>query len=179
MALTVSITEQQVYKAIGDFVQSVLLAGLPVIQLPVNRTAMPPPSPGFVGMRASLQSRIMTNIDSWDLAAVNPAAIDIMQAVRVSMMLECYGPTAWDWAVILSTVLRDEYGITALAPSGVAPLYADDPRFAPLVAGEEQYENRWLVNAVLQYNPVISTPMQFADTAEAGIINVDVEYPPS
>lgn len=178
MALAISITEQQVYKAIGDFVQSVLPAGVVVMQLPVNRVAMPQPSPGFVGMRAGLQSRIMTNIDSWDLTADTPTTIDIMQAVKLGMMLECYGPTAWDWAVLLSTLLRDEYGITALAPSGVAPLYTDDPRFAPLVDGEEQYENRWLVNAVLQYNPVVSTPMQFADTAEAGIINVDVEYPP-
>jgi hypothetical protein len=49
---------------------------------------------------------------------------------------------------------------------------------AALVNGEEQYEERWIVGANLQYNPVVSTPQQFADTLEATLINVDEAFPP-
>lgn len=178
MGLTVSITLQNVFQALGTFIVQVLPPSVAVIQLPVNRVAMPPVSPGFVGMTAVLQSRIMTNLDKWSPSAVNPTAIDIEQAIKLSVQLDCYGATAADWAVILSTVLRDEFAVTALAPS-LVPLYTDAPRFAPLVSGEEQYEERWIVQAFMQYNPVVSTSMQFANAAQlADIINVGERYPP-
>jgi len=177
MTLTVTPTLDAVYEKLGDFLLSVLPAGVPVIQLPVNRASMPPSDPGFVGMMARLQSRIMTNLDRWNPADAAPTEIDIEQAVRLEVQLDCYGAASGDWAVILSTVLRDEYSMPSLAPI-LAPLYCDDPKFAPLVQGEEQYESRWIVPAFLQYNPVTSTPMQFADAAEAALINVDVRYPP-
>lgn len=177
MTLVVAPTLDDVYTKLGTFIESVVPAGVPVIQLPVDRASMPPPVPGFVGMRAMLQARIMTNLDRWNPADVAPVAIEIEQAVRLTVQLDCYGASAGDWAVMLSTVLRDEYGVTALAPV-LAPLFTDDPRFAPLIDGEEQYERRWIVPAVMQYNPVVSTPMQFADAAEADLINVDVRFPP-
>ncbi len=177
MSLTVSITLDDLYAKLGTFLESVVPAGVLVIQLPVDRAPMPSPSPGFVGMRVILQSRIMTNLDRWDVTDVDPAEIEIEQAIKVTMQLDCYGQNSGDWAAILSTVLRDEYAVTALAPV-VAPLYADNPKFAPLIDGEEQYERRWIVDAVLEYHPTIATPMQFADTAEAALINVDERYPP-
>lgn len=177
VTLAVSITIADLYTKLGSFIETVLPAGVPVIQLPVDRASMPPPDPGFVGMRLQLQQRIMTNLDEWDATDVDPSAIDITQAVRITAQFDCYGALSGDWSVILSTVLRDEFSMEPLAPI-LAPLYCDDPRFAPLVSGEEQYEQRWIVPAVMQYNPVVSTPMQFADTATADTINVDVSYPP-
>lgn len=178
MPLTPSITLQDVYTDLRTFLLSVLPVGVPVVQLPVNRASMPAPSPGFVGMTVRQPSRIMTNLDKWDAAALAPTAIDIEQAVKLTVKLDCYGADSGDWSVMLSTVLRDEYGVTALAPT-LAPLYTDDPKFGPLVDGEEEYEQRWIVEAYLQYNPVVSVPMQFANTAQiADIINVDEAYPP-
>lgn len=178
MPLVVTPTLDDVYAKLGTFIESVVPVGVPVIQLPVDRASMPPAEPGFVGMRAMLQSRIMTNLDRWNPADVAPIEIAIEQAVRLTVQLDCYGALSGDWAVMLSTVLRDEYGCIALAPI-LAPLYTDDPKFAPLIDGEEQYERRWIVPAVLQYNPVVTTPQEFADTAEVALINVDVEYPPT
>lgn len=177
--LTVTPAQSTLFTKLGDFIEEALtVADVPVIQLPVDRAAMPPPSPGFVGMRIMGQSRIMTNLDRWNPQDVNPDAIEIEQAVRLRIQLDCYGAAAGDWAVILSTILRDEYGVSGLAPE-LAPLYVDEPRFAPLVSGEEQYERRWIVEALMQYNPVVSTPMQFADTAEVTTIEVDERYPPT
>jgi hypothetical protein len=128
-------------------------------------------------MIARVQSRIMTNLDRWSPQDLDPQAIEIEQAIRLAITLNCYGSASSDWAVMLSTVLRDEYAIAPLLPI-LAPLYTDDPMFAPLVDGEEEYEARWIVPAFLQYNPVTSVPQQFADTVDANTINVDVSYPP-
>lgn len=177
MALTVSITLDDVYAKLGAFIETVVPVGVPVIQLPENRVAMPPANPGFVGMTARVQDRIMTNLDQWDREAEDPDSIDIQQAIRLAVQLDLYGAASGDWAVMLSTVLRDEYSMSYLAPI-LAPLYTDSPKFAPLIDGEEQYERRWIVGAVLQYNPIVSTPMQFAGAAEATVINVDEAYPP-
>jgi hypothetical protein len=176
MTLVVSPTLDDVYKKLGDFIATVI-TGVPVIQTPTNRTPAPPPSPGYIGMTARLSSRIMTNIDHWEADDTAPTGIAIEQAVRLKVQLDCYGVQSGDWAVILSTVLRDEFGCVGLMPI-LAPLHADEPKFAPLVQGEEQYEYRWIVEAVLQYNPVVSTPQQFANAAEINTINVDERYPP-
>lgn len=177
MALTVSIALEDVYAKLRAFILTVVPVGVQVIQAVENRVAMPPASPGFIAMTARVQNRIMTNVDSWDRDAMDPTAIDIEQAIRLGVQLDCYGADSGDWAVMLSTVLRDEYSMPFLAPI-LAPLYTDDPKFAPLIDGEEQYERRWIVGAVLQYNPVVSTPMQFAGEAEATLINVDEAYAP-
>lgn len=177
MTLTVTPTLDDLYAALGAFIGTIVPAGVIVIQTPENRAAMPAASPGFVGMTAMLQDRIMTNLDLWNPNDVNPSAISIQQSVRITMQLDCYGAASGDWATILSTVLRDEYGCTALAPF-LSPLYTEAPRFAPLVDGEQQYERRWIVPAIMQYNPVTSTPMQFADEAQITLIEIDERYPP-
>jgi hypothetical protein len=72
---------------------------------------------------------------------------------------------------------RDEYGCNMLNPEA-SPLYTDDARMVPLVTGEEQYLERYVLTAVLQTNPVTTVSQQFADTANVGLINVDSTYPP-
>ncbi len=176
MAFTPSITEQQIFTALTTFLAAVLPVGVPTVQLPINRAPMPLPVPGFVGISTSMQKRLMTNLDTWDQSAPLPASIVIEQAVKIAVKLDCYGADAFDWANTLATLMRDEYAVTALAPT-LAPLYVDDPRYIALTDGEAQYEKRFIVMSYFQYNPVISTPMQFMDAAEADLINVQERYP--
>ncbi|OYV48595.1 MAG: hypothetical protein B7X10_02855, partial [Burkholderiales bacterium 21-58-4] len=89
--------------------------------------------------------------------------------------IDCYGPLSSDWAAMLSTLLRDEYACDAMA--GVQPLSADDPKMVALVDGEQQYEERWSITALLQYNPATVTPMKFFDAVDVGLVNVDETYP--
>jgi len=180
MTLTVNPSLDAVFEAIGDFIESILPNGVVVVTSDENRVAQPPPLPGYVQMTLRVQKRLMTNLDKFDPQNPAPTTIDIQQSVQLAMQLDCYGPASGDWATILSTVFRSEYAVDALDPSGVVPLYTDAPRFGTLVAGEEQYERRWIVEAQLQYNPVVSTPQQFANVVDPpGLINVDASYPPS
>jgi len=181
MTLTVTPNFDALMVKLGDFIASILPSAPdpvpPVIQLQANRTSMPPPVPGFVGMTPRVQARIATNFESWDADDPLVDSVQLEQSVRVAVQCDFYGAASANWAVMFSTVMRSEYGCRQLAPIA-APLYNDDPRQAPLANGEEEYEQRWIVTAYVQYNPVTSTPEQFATVLEASLINVDVSYPP-
>jgi len=177
MSLTVDPTLDDVYEALGDLVTAIVPTGVVVIQGLPNRASLPPASPGFVAMTAVLQQRLRTNVDTYDDPTPTTGTRSMEQGRKLSIQLDCYGADSGNWAAMLSTVLRSEYGCEALAEVG-APLYADDARMAPLIDSERQYEQRWIVGAQLQYNPVTVTPQQFADTLAVDLVNVDERYPP-
>ena len=127
-------------------------------------------------MTALYQNRLSTNVDAYLDPTPTTGSKTARQAVQYTIQVDAYGPDSSDWATILSTMLRDEYACLSMAPN-VQPLYCDDPRQMPLIDAESQWEQRWTINAVLQYNPVTSTPMQFFDAATVGLVDVDSRYP--
>lgn len=176
--MIVAPTQQQVYAVLQPFIikvtgldPSLVIQGLP------NRTAMPAADPGFVVMQAVFTRRLRTNVDTWDQTNPEPASTSQEQGTGIDVQLDCYGASSGDWAVMLSTLLRDEIGCLALAPY-CQPLYVDDARLAPLTDSEDQYEQRWTLTARLQYNPVTTTAQDFMSTAEVTSVNVDEAYPP-
>jgi hypothetical protein len=177
MPLVVAPTFEDLYTRLRAFVVDVVPVGVAVIQGLGNRVASPSPLIGYVAMTANLISPHRTPVESWDRDNLDPDAIAIEQGTLVRVQLDCYGPASADWAVMLAATIRTEYACRLLAPVTV-PLYADDPTQAPLIDSEAAYESRWIVGARLQYNPVVSTPMEFADTAEVTLINIDESYPP-
>lgn len=160
---TVSPTLTDVYKALGAFVASMLgLSSGQVVQGYPNRTAMPVGP--FVLMTAMLKKRLRTNVDNYQSTTdpkPAPGPVTAEQGQQVTVQLDCYGPASSDWSDILSTLLRDNVGCLALAPK-CQPLYADDPIRAPLTNAELQYEDRWIVQAVIQYNPITTTAQEYA-----------------
>lgn len=176
MPLPIAPTLTDVYTLVRAFVLGIVPVGVEVVQGLGNRASLPPPSPGYVCMTANLLLSLRTPVETWDTTDPDPDTIDIEQGTQIRLQLDCYGALSANWAAQLMTLLRTDYGVRALAP--VAPLYADNPIQAALTNSEEQYEQRWIVGANLQYNPVVSVPMEFADTAEVDLINVDERYPP-
>lgn len=174
--------QQQIFGVLAPFIVSVtaetavpltqqlVLQGLP------NRSSMPQASPGFATMTMIGIKRLRTNIDSW-VQVGEPVAMSHEMGAEVRVQVDFYGATSMDWAAAFMTLFRDDSGVIALAPV-CAPLYADDARMAPLEDSEDQYEQRWTVDAVLQYNPVTTDPMQFADSLTVTVINVDEAYRP-
>lgn len=176
--MNVTPVQRSVYVAIKAFVASV--TGLDpslVIQGLPNRTALPPASPGFVTMQLQRGKQLRTPQETWDTIDPNPTVVAVEQGTELRLQLDLYGSSSGDWGVMLQTLLRNEAGCVALAPT-CQPLYASDVHLSPLEDDEAQYEQRWTIDAVLQYNPVTSVPMQFADTLSITVINVDEAYPP-
>jgi hypothetical protein len=170
---------QALYTALVPFVM--LVTGLDsahVVQGLPNRAAMP--SNGFVSMQAIFRKRLRTNLHT---QSAPPTSATLEEGVELTVQMDCYGPQstgagdgAEDWATILSATLRDQYGCAALAPT-LQPLYADEARMIPLTDGEEQYEERWNLDAHFQYNPLITIPQQSADVLTLGLVDVDERYP--
>lgn len=102
-----------------------------------------------------------------------------MQPTKLTIQLDVHGPNSADNAQIISTMFRDDYAVSffeELGPDPV-PLYADDPKQLMFSNAEQQIENRWVIEAFLQTNQIVTAPQQFADNVEIGLIEVDTTYP--
>lgn len=88
----------------------------------------------------------------------------LLQPTKVTIQLDVHGPNSADNAQIISTTWRDEYAVDQFATSGVdvTPLYASEPQQVPFMNAEQQFENRWTFDVVMQANQVVTVPQQFA-----------------
>lgn len=88
----------------------------------------------------------------------------LLQPTKVTVQLDVHGPVSADNAQIITTLFRDQYAVDQFATSGydVTPLYHSEPRQVPFLNGEQQIEERWVVDAVMQANPALTVPQQFA-----------------
>lgn len=105
---------------------------------------------------------------------------EILQPTKATIQLDVHGPSGSDNAQIISTLMRDRFAVERFHASGfdVTPLYADDPRQMPFLNAEQQYEDRYVIEAVLQVNPIVTAgPQQFADQLSVTPINVQARYP--
>ncbi len=87
------------------------------------------------------------------------------QSTMVSVQLDVHGPVSADNVQRITTLFRDAYAcefFAALEPA-LQPLYADDAKQIPFINGEAQVENRWVIDAVMQANPIVTVPQRFAD----------------
>lgn len=102
----------------------------------------------------------------------------MLQATQVTVQIDVHGPNSGDNAQIITTTFRDEYAVDAFASSGfdVAPLYADDGHQMPFLNGEQQIEERWVISAVMQCNPIVSVPQQFASDLNADLVDITAQY---
>lgn len=116
-------------------------------------------------------------VSSGPLAAGTKA---VAQPTQVTIQLDVHGPNSADNAQTISTLFRDAYATQFFADAGFdgAPFYADDPKQMPFVNENQQVENRWVIDAVMQSNSAITNlPQQFADQLVPTLINVDATYP--
>lgn len=130
----------------------------PIIRAQVNRVNMP--KFGFVELTELFQRNLATPIQ-----LQNPDP-DIQQATittfaQFDIQIDMYGPNSGDWARAIESVFRSAWAPDQF-PNGIKPLYCSDARQAPLVTGEEQYENRYVITASLEYNPDVIIPQQSA-----------------
>lgn len=183
MSVTLTLTDFQIFTALRSFLLAVLPVGTEVMRTQENRVAEPN-GPDFVMMTSSLRTRLETNIVTFvDGFPGSPGTRSDMQPISLTVQIDVHGPNSADNAQIVSTMFRSDWAVRQFATSGfdVTPLYAGDPHQAPFVNGEQQVENRWTFDAVMQCNPIVTTPQDFAGEVHVGtrgIINVDAAYPP-
>ena len=115
---------------------------------------------------------------------ISAGAKQVMQPARVTVQLDFHSAdqSAFDMAAVVSTLMRDEFAVQQFANQspgyGVVPLYADDPAQRPFFNDQQQYEWRWVLEALLQANVVVGVPQEFADSVDLNVVSVDATYPP-
>lgn len=182
MSATLSLTQTQEFTALRSFLLSVLPAGVEVIRGQGNRVPEPKGA-DFITMTAILRDRLETNISAWTDGAFAtppvPGTRTDLQPTRLTVQLDIHGPNSADNTQIITTLFRSEVATTQFATSGVdvTPLYTSEPRQFNFVDGEQQSEQRWSIDAVMQVNPTVTTTQDFADQIHATIISVDAAYP--
>jgi hypothetical protein len=170
--------QDQVYQALEAFLTGLFPSPpIPVIRGLPNRAAMPPTPPGFILVQALFGGRLRMAIDTFTVGGnAPPTEYTAEQGIELAVQIDCYGRHSGTWAAIISTLFQDTYGCNALAPN-CQPLYCNEARMIPLVDEELQYEERWSLDAHVQFNPVVTVPQQYADGLELTLKDVNVEFP--
>lgn len=163
-----SIVIDSVIEALGAFIQPFVGSGTQIIRAQVNRVA--PPIGSFVELTELFMGDIEYPRNWYDTTNQQR---NIIGPKRIDIQADFYGMQSGDWCSAVKTALRTAYGV-AQFPAGIAPLYTDDGREAPLITGEQQYERRWILTCVLQFNPIVIVPEQSADVLKMNeVVNVE------
>lgn len=168
-----SVTDEQIFTALRGWVMGAVLLS-DCQQGPIDRASMP--KGDFVIMSPLNRTRLSLNTTSYPTQSTAANALSFDYAIQ----LDAYGPSAGDTLSVLFDSWYSDQAFELLRPQGVSPLWAEEPRFVPLIDGEKQYENRWTTTVHLQFKPSITDPQQSASTVTlnpANVINVDERYP--
>lgn len=169
MSASISITDSQVFAAVRSYILS-LLPDVEVIQAQGNDVSMP--KNGFIAMNNVSKTRLATNTRTYD--RVNGKQITLAPT-KYRMQLDFYGKTSGEWAEIVFATFRDHYGCDHF-PKNIQPLFCEPPMQLPLIDGEDNYTQRWKMDVALQYNPQVSTPMQFFDNVNIALVECNSEF---
>ena len=169
-----------------QLLRTFLLGIVPVVTPPFevlraqqNRVA-PPKGQNYIIMTPLFKRRLSTTVDTYSDGYPNaPGYRYSEEDTEVTVQIDCYGPLASDTVQTIATLWRSGYTCDILAASGygVQPLYEKDPRQAPFIDGQQQYEYHWSIDLVLQVNFVVTTPQDFASVVTVDPIGVDQVYP--
>lgn len=175
MSATISLSQTDVFTALRSFLLGVLPSGVEVVDAQDN--GVPMPAGAFVAMTLMGNKRLATNTITFDAGSSNPGSESILTPGEYTVQLDFYGAGSDANAAITQALFRSEYA-TDQFPSNIQPLYADDPMQMPLINGEQQYEERWRVQAVMEYLPVVTVPQDYATSLDVGLISVERTYKP-
>lgn len=174
MTLSISITEDNLMTALRGFLLSAFAAE--VIQSQVNRVAMP--QGNFIQMTSLMMSSLSTTRSSY---APGAGTQSFANPTKWTCQLDFYGDASADNAATFLAVIRTAYACDQFAAAGFdfQPLYAGEARNTTLINGEQQYEGRYTVDLVAQFNPVVTAGQDFARQLAIGLADVDVKFPPA
>lgn len=141
----------------------------------------PMPLGNFIIMTPMRQVGLSTNrVRYADNGVYGEGVQQNIRSTQWPCQIDCYGDGAADNAAIIGTLIRSEYACEWFRQNGntLIPLYCSDPHQTTMINGEQQYESRWTMDFIGQYNPNVSTRQDFFDSITVGVIAADLKYPP-
>lgn len=176
MSATISITQDDLTAALRGFLLSLIDAEVFLSQ--ENNTPMP--IGDFVTMTPMFITGLSTNRVGYNDPGVGQGSELTQRSNQWRCQLDFYGKSAQEMAAIVGTMIRSEYSANWFRQSNmpVTPLYAGEPHQTTMINAEQQYESRWTLDFIAQFNAVVTTPLYFFDEINVTAIAADLKYPP-
>lgn len=173
MAVSIDITDTQVFTALRSFLLGIFPSGVEIVQGLDNQVSMP--APPCIIMTPLFKQRLAANTATYtDSGAEHPldGTKNSLMPTQYTIQVDFYGELSGDQAETVATVFRDDYAVAAF-PEAIKPLYCSDPKRLDFTNDQAQYEKRWEIDVEIQYNPTTKTPMQFADDLDVTDFSVE------
>lgn len=169
----ISPTESEIYKSVGQWLQSILPTGMRVVQGQQNRNA--PPRDPFAVMTIIGRERIATNGWAYD----GEATRTLTEQVQVTMQINLFGPASSNQMQAVTLFWRDFQAVDFFKGLGVpiSPLFTSTTRQLGFETGERQYEDCWTVDLSMQVTLTTRAPQQFATSIPITLDEVVTAYP--
>lgn len=174
MPVTITPSEDDVNAVLRAFLLDILPAPIEVVRGQDNRVPQPKID-NYVVFWPLRMPRLSTNLEALD--QVTGTQQTWTEAAELVVQIDVHGSSAFSNAGIISTLLRSSYGVEFFKSLSdvVAPLHADEPRQMPFITAEQQYEDRWIVEAHLQVNFTTTATAQSANTLTLDVISAETD----
>lgn len=163
---TVSIEQRDIYLDIRSF----LLGIFPGTE---NQVVVSAPSSSVPLPRDAMVMAVLFDSDmDYGVTTYNPSLnqASVQNSVNVRFQISFYGTQAESRSRIVDNLWRNYYGTENLI--NCTPLYVHSRERRPYYNDANQYEDRFILDLALQYNPEVTHAQDFTESAEITIIPV-------
>lgn len=155
---SLNVTQQEIYKDVRLFLLGLFPGSQSqIIQAAQNNEPLP-------------NNAIVMQVlfaDNFDIAVVtdrpDEGEQDIQNSVEVRMQIDFYGVDAEARSRVVNNLWRTQYACDRL--SACQPLYVQSYNRHVYVNDSNQYEDRWIMDLGLQYNPQVTVAQDYAESA--------------
>lgn len=160
---TINLTQNDIYKEMRSFL--VQLFDTESVIKP-NQNGSPVPENAIV-MNIINESDLDMSVSRYQIER-NEATVQ--NSVEMLFQVDFYGDEAQQKARTLANLWRNHYASDRLKVC--QPLYAKQPIHAPFVNEKSMYEDRYIVELSLQYNPYVTHNQVFTDDVDISLIKI-------
>lgn len=152
-----NISNQDLYREIRLFLLGLFPdATLQIIQSTQNNQPLPE---NAIVMQVLFDSNMDESVTTYN----PPNEAMVQNSVEVRVQLDFYGAMAESRSRIVANLWKNYYGTNNMEIC--KPLYVQSRQRHPYINDSNQYEDRWILDLGLQYNPTVTHAQDFAEDA--------------
>lgn len=171
MAVTLNWTADQLFAVVKPYFETLL--SVPVVRGQGNRV----PLPAGLGADFVIITPLFQSMLAQPVSAYDDLTVRVSVGMQWNLQFDFVGPNSQALSAIAMVPWRTPWGCDQI--TGISPLYTGDAIQSPLIGGEDQFEEKWRVDAAIEYVAMMTLEQQSALTLEIGLKSVDAFYPPS
>lgn len=154
-----NVADQEIYKDVRAFLLGLFPDANPkeIIQVNIGSQANNPLPHNAIVMQVLFNN----NFDESVVTPLPPDEASIQNSVEVRFQLDFYGPHAQKRSRTVATLWKNYYACEKLTVC--QPLYVQSYNRHVYINDSNLYEDRWILDLGLQYNPEITVAQDYAD----------------